>query len=128
MRLSDIFPATRRVSDLWFRSEREIPEIFEAVAGAPGQAGRDTRWEWVKGVDPETGLPLSVSREHRHLVTRDQADVRVQLEGTQLLKSPAIKGLVARLRPLSDTPISAGRWVHKKGNTWKKVAVRRFLG
>lgn len=128
MALLDIWHKTRGVSDLWFRSDREIADIFAAVTGSPGQHGRDTRWEWVKGTDPGTDLSLTVSREHRRLVLRDQADVRVQVEPATPLKDAALKSLVARLRPLADTPISAGRWIHKRGNTWKKVAVRRFLG
>jgi hypothetical protein len=117
------YPRThRRFEDLWFRSDRPLLEIADALEPSGTVHDHENYWEWVIG--RLAGHEIDITRAHGQ--PAGEVDTRVFLVGRHSIGESLAEQLVQGLRPLVAGSIKCGRWVYRKGNEFDKLVEREF--
>ena len=115
-----------KIADVWFRSPRDIRDVYQAITGETGKHDEENRFEWVQGNDPESGLHLNISRVHGHIIPPNETDIRIMLGDALSLQDESLHRLVERILAFESGPVSVGRWDYIRGNEWDKIVAKTF--
>jgi hypothetical protein len=105
-------PWSDTVTDVWFRSPIDLPEIVEALGVSDVSVDAEDYWEWAVGT--LDGVQLDVTRTHRRPTA--SVDTRIFRLDNEPMSNDLREILIGRLRSIARGRISWGRWVYLSGN------------
>jgi hypothetical protein len=110
------------VTDLWFRSRLPLADIARKLGLQDVTGDAENYWAWVIGTLGE--IRLDITRTHTRPAR--MVDTRVFVLHGEFTES-LLSEVVERLRAFVPGVIHCGQWVHRVGDEFDQVIVRKFV-
>lgn len=111
-----------KIEAIWFRSDRSLMEIADAIGLSNASHDRENYWEWVVG--SLSGHRIEITRTHKE--PPEEVDTRLFSLDEKVIDDKLKGRLIERLNPVVSSSIKCGRWVYLKGNDFDKIVFEEF--